>query len=157
MTSIDCLEPKKQKKMRSLKFFVITQTKDEYPAVVDKSFKKGMIYPGPHFYIFKMDYTPGKEEYQIAKMRPIFERCGTVRDSLLNATGIGITIHNPSGEDLSEDAKQKIAMIIKTLSDDFGIIQYQIVTDEISDDAFVDTTYLPALVASTPSIFNKRI
>lgn len=116
-----------------------------------------MIYPAPHFYIFKMDYKSETEEYQIAKMRPIAERCGTVRDSSLNAAGVGITIHNPSGEDLSEDAKQKIAMIIKTLADDFGIIQYQIVTDEISDDAFVDTTYLPALVASTPSIFTRRI
>ena len=143
--------------MRQIKFFVITKTKDEYPAVVEKSFEKGMIYPAPHYYIFKMDYDNTDEEYSIVKMRPIVERCGTVRDSLLNNNGIGIVIHAPNGEELSEEVNNKIAMIIKSTIDDFGIIQYQIVTDEILEDAFVDTTYLPALVAKTPSIYTKRI
>ena len=143
--------------MRKLNFFVITQTKSQYPAVVKESFEKGLVYPQPHFYIFKRDYNDKEEEYTITKMRPIAERCATVRDSQLNRAGIGIVLHNPDGKNLTEEAKQKIAMIIKSLSDDFGIIQYQIVTDEISEDAFVDTTYLAALVARTPSMFNKRI
>jgi hypothetical protein len=143
--------------MRPIKFFVVTQTDKQYPAIVEDSFEKGMIYPAPHYYIFKMDYNSDDEEYKIIKMRPLFERCGTVRDSILNANGVGILIHNPDGSALSESAKQKIAMVIKSLVDDFGIIQYQIVSDEISDEAFVDTTYLPALVSATPSMFNKRI
>jgi len=143
--------------MRNLKFFVVTQTVSQYPAVVKESFERGLIYPYPHFYIYKHDYADIDEKYSIVKMRPLSERCGNVRDSTLNGTGIGIVIHNPDKSELSEEALQGVAVIIKTIIDDFGIIQYQIVTDEISDDAFVDTTYLPALISTTPSIFNKRI
>ncbi len=143
--------------MRNLKFFVITQTKNIYPQIVEESFTRGMIYPAPHYYIFKMDYYDNEEEYKIVRMRPISERCGTVRDSLLNEHGVGILIHNPSGDKIKDSLNQKIAMIIKNIIDDFGIIQYQIVSDEISDDAFVDTVFLPAAVSATPSIFTKRI
>ncbi len=143
--------------MRKLNYFVITKTQDQYPAVVSKSFEKGMIYPAPHYYIFKMDYSDPDEEYKVVRMRPLAERCGTVRDSALNMAGIGILVHTPNNEELTEEVQNKIAVIIKSTIDDFGIIQYQIVTDEISDDAFVDTTYLPALVAKTPSMFTKRI
>lgn len=143
--------------MRPIKFFVITQTKLEYPGVVEDSFTKGMMYPAPHFYIFKMDDNDENEEYKVVKMRPINERCGIVRDSSLNATGVGIVAFNPSGDVFSGELKQVIATLIKGISDDFGIIQYQIVSDEVNEDNFVNTTELPALVSITPSIFNKRI
>lgn len=141
--------------MRNISFFVVTQTKDGYPDVVSKSFEKGMIYPSPHIYIFKQD--DADENYSYVKMRPLFERCGTVRDSRMNNNGIGIVLYNPTGSPITESAKKLIATIIKNFIDDFGIIQYQIVTDEISDDAFVDTLDLPALIDIAPSAFNKRI
>ena len=141
--------------MRSISFFVITQTKSEYPKVVEESFKKGMIYPSPHVYIFKMDEK--EEDYSYVRMRPLSERCGTVKDSRLNNNGIGIVLYNPSGSPVNEKAKKLIAVIIKNFIDDFGIIQYQIVTDEMSDESFIDTLDFPALIDVTPSTFNKRI
>lgn len=142
--------------MRKIGFFVVTQTTEEYPAVVKSSFEKGMIYPSPHIYIFKMDPLDSEEDIKIVKMRPMSERCGTVRDSQLNRAGVGIVIHNPTKSEFSEKLKQKVAIAIKSIVDDLGIIQYQIVTDEVSEDAFVDVLDLPALVDITPSIFTKR-
>lgn len=113
-----------------------------------------MIYPYPHAYIYKMDESD--EEYTFVRMRPLHERCATVRDSRLNNNGIGIVLYNPTGNPLTEKAKKLIATVIRNFVDDFGIIQYQIVTDESSADAFVDTLDFPAMVDASPSAFTKR-
>ena len=141
--------------MRNLSYFVVTQTEEDYPSVVQSSFSKGMVYPAPHVYIFKVN--PADEDYTYVRMRPIHERCGTVRDSRLNNNGIGILIQNKNRGNLDEKVKKLISNIIKNFIDDFGIIQYQIVTDEVNDDTFVDTLDLPLLISIAPSAFNKRI
>jgi len=143
--------------MRGIQYFVLTQTDKEYPAMVSESFSRGMVYPSPHFYIFRMDDSDDAEDYKILKPRPISQRCGTVRDSRLNNNGIGIMVYNPSGKKLNPVLEQTIASIIKNTAEDLGIIKYQIVTDEVNKDAFVDTIYINALVNSTPSMFTKRI
>lgn len=143
--------------MRAINYFVLTQTKNEYPAMVADSFEKGMVYPAPHFYVFRMDDNDESEDYKVLKPRPLSQRCGTVRDSRLNNNGIGVMIFNPSGKKLNPKLEQTIASIIRNTAEDLGIIDYQIVTDEVDGESFVDTIYINALVGSTPSMFTKRI
>lgn len=140
--------------MRPINFFVVTQTSDQFPSINDISFDRGLIYPYPHIYIFKADED--EDEYHVVKMRPLSERCATVRDSRLNNTGVGIVIYNPTKKAMNDKLLTLIASIIKTISDDLGVNKYQIVSDDMNMDNFIDVFGLDAKVAITPSSFTKR-
>ncbi len=139
--------------MRPLNFFVVTQTLEQYPSVVETSFSRGLLYPYPHFYIYMLE---GEDDYSVVKMRPLSERCATVRDSRLNSTGVGIVVLNPTFSPMTDKLITTIASLIKTISDDMGMKDYQIVSDDINPKSFIDTFLLPAKVAIIPSIFTKR-
>ncbi len=140
--------------MRPLNFFVVTQTTEQYPAVMDSSFERGLIYPYPHIYVYKLDDSD--DEYFVAKMRPLSERCATVRDSRLNNTGVGIVVYNPKKLPINDKLLTLLATIIKTISDDLGLKDYQIVSDDMNMDKFLDVFGLNAKVATIPSAFTRR-
>jgi len=134
---------------------VITRTEDQLPFIVDSSFERGLIYPYPHVFIFKIDDS--EDEYNYVKMRPLGERCATVRDARLNNTGIGIVLYNIDSEEMNEKLKTLVATIIKTITDDLCIKDFTVVTDEINQDKFVNTFGVQAKVSLIPSMFSSRL
>ena len=139
--------------MRKINKFVVTRTNDTYPAIVEKSKQAGLVYPYPHFYIYKDEETG---EYLTTKGRPLAERCANIRDSALNNTGIGIVIKSETSE-LDEDAEMVIGRIIALTAEELGITAYIIVTDEVSEKNFVDITRLQRYVNSIPMMYQKLI
>lgn len=141
--------------MRKINSFVITKTEEQLPSIVKSSFDRGLIYPYPHIFIFKTDEN--ENEYSYVKMRPLGERCATVRDSRLNNNGVGVVVYNLHGDTLNDKLKTLIATIIKAIVDDLCINSFSVVTDEVNRDKFVDVFGVEAKVHSIPSMFSKRI
>ncbi len=141
--------------MRRINSFVITKTEEDLPSIVRSSFDRGLIYPYPHVFIFKMDDS--ETEYNFVKMRPLGERCATVRDSRLNNIGVGIVVHGLQGDEMNEKMKTLVATVIKTIIDDMCIDNFSIVTDEVNPDKFVDIFGLKAKVSLIPSMFSSRL
>jgi len=139
--------------MRKIDTFVITRTTGNYPAIVQESFDHGMKYPYPHIYIFKGDES--EDDYSLLRLRPICERCGNIRDSRLNNSGIGIVIMTDSPI-MNEKIETIVANSIRLMIDDLCIENYEIVTDEINEDKFVDVFGIDAKVATLPSMFTKN-
>jgi len=139
--------------MRQISNFVVTRTDKNLPAVLDESFTAGLVYPYPHFYIFKGDEN--EEEYSMLKLRPLAERCANIRDSRLNNNGVGIVV-------MTEDSRPNeklvtfIANIIKFVVDDIGISDYNVVTDEINSDKYMDVFYIPSKIETLPSSFTRN-
>ena len=140
--------------MRAINYFVITRTELDSFAITEESFKRGMMYPAPHMLVHKDD--PEAKLYSMARMRPMSERCANIRDSELNNTGYGIVVRC-SSKDMDAALKRAVGIVIKSVADDIGIKDYQIVSDEVNEDNFVDTFELSSIIATIPSIFNKRI
>lgn len=140
--------------MRQISSFVIVRTDSNPYEITKESFEHGMIYPAPHTLIFKMDESDLK--YTLQKMRPIAERCAVVRDSRLNNIGYGIVVNSKTST-MNATLSRMVGMVIKSIVDDIGISQYEILSDEANMDRFIDTFELPAIIATIPSIFNKRI
>ena len=139
--------------MRPINYFVVTRTTEDFPAVQKNSFDRGMIYPAPHMYIYKM--SEEDTSYSMSRMRPMAERCGTIRDSALNGAGYGILVKADS-KDMDPALRQAVAIVIKSVADDLGLENYQIVSDEVNEDKFLVTFEIPALIAKIPSVFTKR-
>jgi len=139
--------------LRKISSFVITRTTDIYPAVVEKSKKAGLLYPYPHFYIWK-DEVSGV--YQTKKTRPLSERCANIRDSRLNNSGVGIVV-NTDNATLDEEAEKVIGGIIAFIIEELGIYSYTIVTDELKHEKFVDVTRIQRWVASTPPSYARLL
>ena len=139
--------------MRNISSFVVTKTTDQFPNVAPISFGKGLVYPYPHVYIFN---TEVGEDYSYVKMRPLNERCATVRDSRQNNIGVGIVLYKGDDTPIDEKMKTLAATIIKHIIDDLGIKEYTIVSDEMNADNFVDVFDIDYKVQSLPSSFSKR-
>ncbi len=140
--------------MRAINYFVITRSKLDSMAIANESFGHSMMYPSPHMFVFKN--SPDEKVYSMSRMRPMSERCATIRDSELNNTGYGIVVRCDTKE-MDAALKRAVGIVIKSVADDIGIKEYQIVSDEINEDRFVDTFELPSIIATIPSVFNKRI
>jgi len=143
--------------MRPINSFVITRTPKDYPSIMEFSDEIGFKYPFPHYYLYKYDYFNSNEEWKFLKPRPLHERCASVRDGNLNKTGVGIVIMLPKEVDtIPTDGVALIANIIKLVSDDLGIKQYNITTDEINKVNRVDVMPIYSAVSAAPSIFTRR-
>ncbi len=139
--------------MRQINTFVVTRTKENLPLVIENSFKVGLRYPYPHYYIFKGDEN--EEEYSMLKLRPLGQRCGNVKDSRLNNVGVGIVIKMES-EQMDEKLKTFLANLINFIAEDLAIDKYTILSNEISPDNFVDTFGIEAKIALAPSSFTSN-
>ena len=142
--------------MRQIKNFLITRTKLQYPEVSEKSKGIGMIYPMPHFYVYKFEQE-SKEEYpKHLRGRPYSEKCALMREGLIASNAIGIMIYAPT-DVIPKDVVQLVGSIIRLVADDLGIKNYGILTDEINNENRVDVLEFYTAAEKSPSIFSKRI
>ena len=139
--------------MRNISSFVITKTTDRFPDISPISFSRGLIYPYPHIYIFN---TEKGEDYNYVKMRPLNERCATVRDSIQNNSGVGIVLYKGDSTPIDEKMKTLAATLIRFIIDDLGIEKYTLVSDETDAEKFIDVFDIDAKIQTLPSSFTKR-
>ncbi len=140
--------------MRNISSFVITKTMDQFPNIVPISFGRGLLYPYPHIYIFN---TEKGEEYNYVYMRPLNERCATVRDSLLNNNAVGVVLYKKDDSPIDEKMTTLVATLIRKIIDDLGIKEYSVHSDEINKDNFVDVFDIDSKIQTIPSSFSKRL
>lgn len=142
--------------MRTVTNFFVIKTTKQYPDVEEESRKIGFLYPSPHLYLYKFEEMNPDEEWKHIKSRPLCEPCALIRDSSISRSAIGIMIYSPSG-DIHPGSTLLVANIINLISDDLGIKNFGILTDEMDSTRSVDVSAIYAAVARSPSIYTKRI
>jgi len=140
--------------MRVIDTFFITKTTENYAGIIREAKKIGFLYPAPHVFITKIDFSDPDSKYFPMRLRPLSERCATVRDSRINNNGVGVVIHSEDGI-IRESAIIVAATEIKNIIEDLGIKNYNIVTDEINEDRKVDTMQIEGKVPIIPSKFTR--
>lgn len=144
--------------MRVIRNFVVVRTSKPYPDVSDESRGVGLLYPSPHFYVYKFDFNDDSEPWKHIRGRPFCEPTPLVRDSVMSKSSLGIMIlTDESDKRVRYGAMQHVASIIKNTSDDLGMSQYGIITDEVDNSRFVDSLALQAMISKSQSIFSKRV
>lgn len=142
--------------MRMIRNFFVAKTDKEYPDIVSESNKVGLLYPAPHIYVYKFEEDNENEEWKHIKARPLCHNMALARDSALSNNSIGITIYTKNSGRVHPDAMTLVANIIRLISDDLGIKQYGIITDELNKNNAVDVLDLNSAVAKAPSIYTRR-
>ena len=142
--------------MRQIKNFLIVKTELQYPEVSEKSKDIGMLYPMPHFYVYKFEQDSKEEAPKHLRGRPYAAKCALMREGIIASNSIGIMIYAPTGI-ISKDTVQLVGSIIKLVADDLGIKNYGILTDEINNENRVDILEFYTATEKSPSIFSRRI
>jgi len=121
--------------MRNIrKFVVVTGYGNNPDEIITTSRKIGFEYPMPHYFIVDVKGYP-----TALKMRPTGSRCATIRDEKIAEEGIGIVVSGTTPA-ISKDASNLISKIIKSVIDDLGLKQVEIISDELQPDHRVNIT-----------------
>ena len=140
--------------MRAIDTFYVTKTRNDYPAIIREAREIGFLYPAPHVFITRLDFNDPESKYFAMRLRPLSHRCATVRDSRINNNGVGIVIQSLD-DHILESALLIAASEIKNIIEDLGIVNYNIVTDEIDKERRVETMTLESKVSIVPSKFTR--
>jgi hypothetical protein len=143
--------------MRKIRNFLITKTNKHFHEISEDSIERGFVYPAPHVYIYKYEEFNDKEQAKHVRGRPYVAPCALVRDSAISSNSIGIMLYCPSGNKIHPDVVLLAANIIRLISDELGIEQFGILTDEISPENRVDVFELNTAISKAISIFTKRL
>jgi hypothetical protein len=142
--------------MRPIKNFFVQKTDKHFHEISEESMEIGFIYPAPHVYIYKHEEFNNEETVKHVRGRPYAAPCALVRDASISKTAVGITLYCPTDR-LHPDVVSLAANIIQLISDELGIKQYGILTDEVNMENHIDVLELNTALSKAQSIFPKRL